>query len=155
VPFDRIVPPEERRDKTVLREEFRSELSGILNWALAGYAEYRQLKGLCPPEAVEALTLDYLTANDSLGRFVSEYCDMDSTGNVLGLDFYKYYSEYRKRSGEKPVNSKDVYSALRQTGGLDVKSGHGNKQHIYGLTLTLDARAELNPDGREQQGLAD
>lgn len=49
------------------------EGSGILNWLLAGYADYRE-HGFQEPDAVQRLGQDYREEQDHLGQFIADCC---------------------------------------------------------------------------------
>src|SRR5262249_25797458 len=62
----------ERIDKS-LPEKLRTELGGILAWAIEGELE-RQRIGLAAPKAVLDATAEYFEAEDAIGRWIQERC---------------------------------------------------------------------------------
>lgn len=55
-------------------EILKSELSGILNWALTGLADWVKLGQLGGTESVDAATREYREEEDHVGRWLSEAC---------------------------------------------------------------------------------
>ena len=51
-------------------KEFKGEISGILNWALEGWRDFRK-NDLVVPEAVEKATSEYKSESDTLEAFVT------------------------------------------------------------------------------------
>ena len=85
-------------DKSAVEKDFRErrlmpELSGILNWALAGLAAYRK-QGLNPPVAVLVSTQDYRQDMDVVGQWLGERCVRDPKASVPTRDAYKDYTEW-------------------------------------------------------------
>lgn len=74
-----------RPDKR-LREKLRAELPGILNWALAGYLEWRR-QGLNPPEEITNAVMEYREDNDvdTFGLFLNERCIVSTRDEQLKL----------------------------------------------------------------------
>ena len=71
VPFDVTISEKQKRPQKEMMEEFRGEISGILNWALEGWSDYRQ-NGLQVPAAVKNATSEYKSESDTLTAFISE-----------------------------------------------------------------------------------
>lgn len=67
--FEQKIPKEQRKERFEL--ELLTEASGILNWLVEGYADWRR-EGLRVPEGVRAATEDYRNDNDPLGQFLKE-----------------------------------------------------------------------------------
>lgn len=71
VPFTVTIPPEER-DKD-LPEKLRPEWPAILQWAIDGCMDWRDI-GLAPPEAVVKATEKYLADEDTIAQWINEEC---------------------------------------------------------------------------------
>ncbi len=100
VPFEVAIPPEEQ-DKN-LPEKLLAEKSGILNWALAGCAEW-QKNGLQHPDQVSEATAEYKSEMDILREFLEDCCII---GAGFKVDFKLLYSEYKQwadDNSEKPL----------------------------------------------------
>ena len=93
IPFT-VVIPDEQQDKT-LSDKLIAELSGILQWALAGCKEW-QNAGLGEPDEVKAATGDYRAEMDIIGRFIREEC---VTGNQLYVGATTLYEAFKTWGG--------------------------------------------------------
>jgi putative DNA primase/helicase len=70
VPWDVTIPAEERRPFEEVVREMVAEGSGILNWLIAGLAQYVRDGGLRPPAEVRAATDEHRDDMDPMARFV-------------------------------------------------------------------------------------
>lgn len=82
----------EKRDKK-LDVKLLRELSGILNWAIAGCRAW-QREGLAEPKTVLQATTSYREENDLLGEFTAIVCRMDETAWTSTPDLYRAFSEW-------------------------------------------------------------
>lgn len=86
-----------QRDKRLPRK-LEKELSGILNWAIAGCQSWRA-HGLGVPKAVQRATNSYREENDTLGEFISQRCALVSDAwtptPVLYRTFIEWWADTR------------------------------------------------------------
>jgi putative DNA primase/helicase len=91
-PFLCIIP-EKEREVNFREQKLVPELSGILNWALAGLEAYRR-EGLNPPKVVEDATAEYRKDMDIVGRWIDERCSRDANAeyatSVLHFDYQEW-----------------------------------------------------------------
>ncbi len=113
VPFT-VTIPEEEWDSN-LGDTLKTELSRILNWALAGCAAW-QAEGLDTPEAVRTATQGYRAAEDVLAAFFEECAVIGPDRSVAAGRFYTAYSGWAKDAGEKPISKKAFGMALGERG---------------------------------------
>jgi putative DNA primase/helicase len=92
LPFVRKIPVEER-DVHFREEKLLPELSGVLNWALAGLRAYR-CEGLNPPEAVRAATKEYREDMDLIGQWIEERCERDLHAETPTAHLYSDYKDW-------------------------------------------------------------
>ena len=64
-----------------------NEASGILNWALQGYAEWKR-QGLNPPDRIQSATKSYQTDNDPVGQFIESCCCEDPKAKATAKELY-------------------------------------------------------------------
>jgi putative DNA primase/helicase len=102
IPFEERIPLAEQ-DPT-LGQKLTQEFPGILNWALVGLAECMR-GGLAPPEKVLAAVAAYHTEMDTIGRFLSERCELASEGEVRTGDLYRAYKAWIEENGERPLGN--------------------------------------------------
>lgn len=133
IPFTVCIPEEKRRPMRELLAEFSAELSGILNWALAGYEAYCE-KGFIEPARMQDAQKQYRDENDIIGRFIEECCTIHRELSVNGKSLWQAYHGWCDDLGEHSITSQRLYSKLRERG-YEVKAGTGNKTFVYGITL--------------------
>jgi putative DNA primase/helicase len=113
IPFD-VTIPEEKQDKDLPRK-LRSELPGILAWAVRGCLRYQEC-GLGQPEKVSAATQSYREEMDVLGGFLRDRCILDKLAKVANRQLYRAYKEWCESTGEKPLTQQKLASALGDRG---------------------------------------
>jgi putative DNA primase/helicase len=99
-----------------LPSTLRKELSGILNWALAGCLAW-QREGLQPPDKVQAATEAYRKEQDTIGQFISERCQ---TGEeYMKCKASALYAAYRKwtEANDHPTLSQTRFGTYLTTHG--------------------------------------
>ena len=97
VPFEVTIPDREQ-DKH-LSAKLRSELPGVLAWAVRGCLDWQQ-NGLGSPEVVLKATENYRSAQDLLGIFLGEHCMVNSELQVRANVFYERFVAWCRNSGE-------------------------------------------------------
>jgi putative DNA primase/helicase len=134
IPFTETIPAE-RRDAQ-LPAKLRRELSGILNWALAGAVAWRE-DGLRPPEAIIAATDVYRQSQDILAEFFEDCCHLGAIEEVEAGDLFGAYEHWAERQRIKhPLSRRGFYAALEERGFTRRKT-HGRR-----LFVGLNIRAE-------------
>ncbi len=143
IPFTVTIPPE-RQDRGLLNK-LRSELPGILNWALEGCRQWLA-NGLQEPAAVLAATRAYEAEQDLVGEFVNDRCVLSSNGRaqtarVERKELYGLYETWCRETGTPALSSKTFNGRIRERGVPEVKV-HGGKWFWVGLELrNADASA--------------
>jgi len=113
IPFE-VTIPEEQQDKD-LPQKLRTELPGILAWAVRGCLRW-QKDGLGQSEKISIATADYRAEMDILGAFLKNSCveraDLQETaGNI-----YAAYKRWCDASGEKALTQQRLGVALADRG---------------------------------------
>lgn len=111
VPFTVTIPPEKRNPK--LAEELRSELPGILNWALKGCREWQKHR-LSPPKAVTAAVAEYRSDMDVLGQWIDEKCELGADKEIGASFAYQDYREWAKFNGFSEMSSNAFGRRLKE-----------------------------------------
>jgi putative DNA primase/helicase len=93
--------PKDARDRNLL-EKLKSEADGILAWALAGFAMWRQ-EGLAPPQAVEDATDAYRVERDPLLRFIDFALEPWPSGSCGASELYRLYQLWCKTEALDPL----------------------------------------------------
>ena len=115
VPFKVTIPAAEQDPQ--LAQKLRTELPGILAWAVRGALEW-QRQGLNAPAAVLAATETYRGEMDTLGDFLEERCVVETEASVSAKAIYTAYSgvgdrERREADGAERLRDAAVRTRLR------------------------------------------
>jgi putative DNA primase/helicase len=104
IPWTIRIPAHEKDRR--LPYKLGQELSGILNWALAGYRLYVE-EGLEPPAAVQEATDEYRKDMDKLGQFIDDTCVTGQPDlHVTKRRLYDSYSVWCGNNGVFPVQER-------------------------------------------------
>tara|TARA_R110000868_G_scaffold204328_2_gene452402 strand:+ start:19044 stop:20426 length:1383 start_codon:yes stop_codon:yes gene_type:complete len=134
IPFDLQIPVEERDPG--LTERLRSELPGILNWAVKGYAMWKEL-GLQVPQSVTKATDDYRTEMDPIHDFLLDFCVPDEERKVPANVLYMAFNGYRKDEGfTNPPSGKAFGRMMVDKGYKRIRTAQG--YHYVGLRFNSD-----------------
>ena len=124
-PFDFTVPPGTK--DTRLPEKLKAEASGILNWLLAGCAEWVSAGRDCnPPEAIQAATVEYQHDEDVIADWLAERTEAAPERTAF-KDLYDDYAKWATENDFKEPFSKRKLSALLEEHGFRRKTLHGNR----------------------------
>ena len=113
--------------------ELKAELSGILNWALWGVAEYRA-DGLGEPDAVKAATAKYRDEMDVLAEFIAECCIVERNASAGATPLYTEFVKWCDRAGERPIKQKEFGVRLSERG-FEIDRGAGGRSIRLGIGL--------------------
>jgi len=121
----RLIPfvvqiPEAERDPQLPRK-LQRELSGILNWALAGYDEWRRI-GLGVPAAVRTATAAYRESQDVIGQFIAECCVVSKNARATRAELYNAYTTWCDTNQERALGTRALCEELRRRGFEEQKS---------------------------------
>jgi putative DNA primase/helicase len=94
---------EQDRDPN-LTANLAAEASGILNWALEGYAAWKT-GGLKPPAEVTEATGSYRRENDVVGQFIEARCVENPNAKSSSKTLYENYAAWCGESGQPQFRS--------------------------------------------------
>jgi putative DNA primase/helicase len=138
IPWSVTIPKAEQRPKQDLLDDLKSELPGILNWAICGLISSRDI-GLQPPEEVIKATEEYRSDNDQFSTFISENIIQDK-GYKLHIDeIHKRYRIWCDQNGERPryTSTRKLSAAFKDKKDLfKVEVDRKNKPFIRDFKLT-------------------
>jgi putative DNA primase/helicase len=110
-----------------LTNKLRGEMSGILNWALAGWQIYQQ-KGLPIPEVIKRESNEYKNEMDFVGQWMKE-CTTASPGEeIRGTVLFQSFKRWAEDNGFFLLNSAALGRKLTSAG---VRSRRDAKGMIY------------------------
>jgi putative DNA primase/helicase len=116
--------------------KLRTELSGILSWALEGLKKW-QKDGLGMPKAIEEATQEYRRESDAIGQWIEERTVKNLQGQLRANEGHKDYSDWALGRGERPFGLKTWSQSLIGRGYL---SNRDKKGRCYlGLELADEA----------------
>lgn len=147
VPFEATFP-EAKQDRQ-LAEKLRSELPGILNWAIEGCLAW-QRDGLTTPDAVKIATEGYRHESDLLGTWIEECCETGEGKKEAAGVLYQLYSDWAKDSGLQPV-SQVTFSRALQERGFEKKVTKGNIKVYRGLRPRNPGERILEKSDKEKK----
>lgn len=140
VEFNTYIPPE-RRDKH-LKEKLRTEVDGILLWAIKGWHDYLS-RGwqLDPPQSVLMFTEDQRSDVDYIAHFIDEHCVLQDGAAELQGELRSRYNSWRlgldKARDEAPEYERNDFSrVVRQySRAIGTKKGAKNRSYFTGIRL--------------------
>ena len=130
LPFTLTIPPEERH--LGFADTLKDEWPAILGWMVQGCLEWQRI-GLNPPAAVRAATAAYLDAQDAIGAWLEECCEIDPNSFEKRGALYASWAEWATAAGEPVGASRSFYEKLEGRGyGQTIYSG---QRRFVGLRL--------------------
>lgn len=148
VPWPVSIPVEEM-DRT-LDAKLRAEASGILNWALAGWADWLE-RGLDPPPAVREATEEYRMNSDPFAAWFANCIELDPESREPATRLYNSYRGWAQGGGFDTMKQTSFGRQLSENG-LHRKQSNGI--HWLGVRLNragqeaLDAFTDSEMDAR-------
>jgi len=128
VPFEVSIPREQQDG--ALDAKLLRELPGILNWALAGLAEYHEV-GLRPPERVYAATAAYREEMDPVGQQLKGQGWATSRLRAVPLTtMYDSWNSWRDKNNVRDTLTIQQYSAELAAKGYVVKAGQTDNKTV-------------------------
>ncbi len=142
VPFT-VTIPDDRKDKD-LPAKLRTELPGILNWAIVGCLAW-QHGGLQAPDEVKDATKEYRGEMDVLAHWLDDCCVIHPDARAAAGDLYTSYAEWCGKGGEYPLPQRTFGLRLAERGYEQKKSGSIRSWKGLGLL------APQPPEGGDEQ----
>jgi putative DNA primase/helicase len=113
VPFTVTIPSKEQ-DKD-LGEKLKTELPGILCWAVKGCLVW-QREGLEIPESVTAAINEYRSEMDAIGDFIAECCEVTPDAKTPFNQLYRRYMNWCLENAESWSSAKEFAQNLADRG---------------------------------------
>jgi putative DNA primase/helicase len=149
VPFN-VEIPLERMDRDLV-DKLKTELPGILNWAVKGEQRLRANRGFTESRVVSAALQDYQREANPAKVFLADHVEVDPNGTVLCLDLYRAYTGWCEEKGNRPLTDTDLGKEIRRHFGAAVtkkRRSDGRRPYYYqGIrTPFFDAEPESAKD---------
>lgn len=126
-------------------EKLKSELPGILNFALHGVGRVMAIGKLTEPESSGELKDEFLVETDSVYAFYKECCfEHPSMGFVPSFIFYNKYNQFCDAGNRKPRKDNVFYKSFKK---LVPEKFHERRNHAYGYKgLSLELPSDSTPE---------
>jgi putative DNA primase/helicase len=132
IPFNLNIS-EQEEDRN-LGDKLAKESTGILNWMIEGYNQWK-IQGLNTPEHIKQTTQIYREEEDDLGQFIKDECVVELGATIVCHEFRErfkevmgYYkgnktiSEYMMRNGHKPTDdNRFLINGKQQRGYVNIR----------------------------------
>lgn len=130
IPFD-VSIPEHEQDKQLHTKIIEMELSGVLNWVLAGLNRLLKQQKFSSCSAANEAVEQYKTQSDSVKMFIDESSYQKSPIKYrLIKELYYEYRTFCSEDGFKPVNKSNFIKRLRAIGILIETKNVGNVAYL-------------------------
>ena len=120
LPFNRTFAPHEQDPNLV--KKLKSELSGILNWAIKGAQAWQINRRLKVPDTMRKEADVYRSESDIIGQWLSENCNVQVGEKESAAALYFDYGNWCRRNGHQ-VSSQTIFGRRLSERGFTKKSG--------------------------------
>lgn len=134
IPFAIRIPDGEQDPHLI--DELKTELPGILNWALAGCREW-VATGLGIAASVTVATNEYRAEQDQIGNFLAECCILTHVAFVSKSELYGAYKRWCEDSQEFVIRKKTFGQRLADREFEEDRSGLERRWRGIALLSTL------------------
>lgn len=134
IPFNNTIPEAKIKSRDRIIREIKSELPGILCWALEGFNKWRENGKLIFPEEVKAATNEYFNEMDLIQNFINDSIIVDKDSKIKVKDLFDHYTKYSEENGDKPMSSRTFSQALKEKG-LNNSPGTKNVYYWNGISI--------------------
>lgn len=114
LPFNRSFAVSEQDPYLVIK--LKSELSGILNWALKGALSWQQNNRLIVPDGMKKEVEAYHSESDIIGQWLTERCAVDPRATTASSALYADYTNWCKANGHLPSSKTLLGRRLTERG---------------------------------------
>jgi len=117
-----------------LPEKLRAEMSGILNWCIAGAMEWN-LRGLNPPESCRMATERFKATSDSLAGFCEmfEEAEGEDIAKARVFDLYQEWTETEGIQRNRRFSKRSLGFRLIERGWNEGRVGNKNTPSFIGM----------------------
>lgn len=155
VPFDAVLDPNEKIQNLAARLATPSELSGVLNRALAVLPGMIQRGGFTQSESTQASLMEFREMTDPLAAWLDRFTLLSPDGMVTKKDLAIVYNSASEAAGRPLMTAKAFCASvrrLRPTLQEAQRRVSGDMKHVFlGLSLignTSATTAQVSPDSR-------
>ncbi|MBD8052038.1 DNA primase family protein [Limnohabitans radicicola] len=120
LPFNRTFAPHEQDPNLV--KKLKSELSGILNWAIKGAEAWQVNRRLKVPDTMRKEADVYRSESDIIGQWLSENCNVQVGEKESAAALYNDYGNWCRSNGHQ-VSNQTTFGRRLSERGFTKKSG--------------------------------
>ncbi|MEE9394451.1 MAG: phage/plasmid primase, P4 family [Planctomycetota bacterium] len=121
IPFDAVFKGK-NREEGLTKYLVENELSGVLNWCLAGLREFQRI-GLAPPPRVQLEVDQYRDEQDALGRFLDDMLVQKENSRVTSAQLYETYYGWLAHDSGPSIARRHFRKEVESRGYKFAKSG--------------------------------
>lgn len=127
------------REDLSLEGRLRTELPGILLWAIDGWHRLNERGHFLQPSSCAHMLDDMAALSNPISGWLRDQCEIDSNGQIFCGAAYKDFVQWAERSRIKDVpSSREFGMDLKATGIVTRVSTRGIESHAYrGIRLIL------------------
>ncbi len=107
-----------------LERELQRELPNILRWAIEGCLDW-QRNSLIRPEVVKRATATYFEAQDLVGTWIEENCELGPAFAATGKQLFASFSTHAESAGRHPGTGATLSDELARRAFQRIKDSHG------------------------------
>jgi putative DNA primase/helicase len=137
IPF-KVTVPDHKVDK-YLQDKLRTELPGILKWAVDGCLEWEK-SGLEVPSEVTSATESYRTEMDAVAAFITECCVIEKTAKTKASFLYIQFQSWCTDTGAELITSTAFGKRMKER---FVREKEERGLFYYGIGLKDEAPPSL------------
>jgi putative DNA primase/helicase len=116
VPFEYVVPTEERLDPKEAQARLRAERDGILLWLIEGLRLWRNEGLREPPEAISDATASYRRESDPMSDWIDECVTFEDGAHERVTLVRSAYETHCQTSGRQPLGPHRFNATLERRG---------------------------------------
>lgn len=134
------LPEAERRTDAEMLAILAAERSGILNWLIEGYVEFRDI-GLRPPPKVQELKGSLRALSDPVGQFLADMTRHGAGLSVRTSELQRAFNAWSESEGHRPLGARAFTATM-----LALDYVRFQRTHWYWRGLELTASLPLPED---------
>jgi putative DNA primase/helicase len=131
-----------------LPEKLRSELPGILAWAVRGCMEWQRV-GLSAPSIVRSATQEYRTQMDTIGDFIRDRAIVSVNARVSSSELYTAYTSWCKGNGEKAASNTTFGLKMADRPGISKSRDRFGRMSWTGISVRKDNEGQTSSGATE------
>jgi len=116
----------------LLKQKLLGELSGILNWAIAGCLAWQKEGRLTMPPAMQSEVSHYRSESDIIGLWIEECCINDQNETTAAENLFRSYRYWCDSNGHRSASQTTLGRRLNERG---YKKKRAVKTQWVGITL--------------------